>query len=81
MSGHSDLGIFNNFGASSIFYLGLSGTASDACPEHPGSLDVISMTFAAVTCDAGDPCSVNTSYDTESFFTMSPRSTIRPLNF
>ena len=37
-------------------------TASAACPAHPGSLDMISMTFAAVICDADDdPCSVNTA--------------------
>ena len=30
-------------------------TASAACPEHSGSLDMISMTFAAVTCDADEP--------------------------
>ena len=38
------------------------------------------MTFAAV-CDADDPCSVNTAYDPESSFTMSPRSTTLPLYF
>ena len=27
----------------------------------PGSLDMISMTFAAIICDADDPCSVNTA--------------------
>ena len=32
-------------------------------------------------CDAGDPCSVNTAYVSESPFTVSPRSTTRPLNF
>ena len=32
-----------------------------ACPEHPGSLDMTSMTFAAVICAADDPCSVNTA--------------------
>ena len=26
---------------------------------QPGSLEMISMTFAAVICDADDPCSVN----------------------
>ena len=36
-------------------------TASAACPAHPGSLEKISMTFAAVICDADDPCSVNTA--------------------
>ena len=34
ISGHSDFGIFNKDGA--------------ACPAHPGSLDVMSMTFEAV---------------------------------
>ena len=36
-------------------------TASAACPAQPGSLDIMSMTFAAVMCDADDPCSVNTA--------------------
>ena len=36
-------------------------TASAACPEHPGSLEKISMTFAAVVCIADDPCSVKTA--------------------
>ena len=61
MSGHSDFGIFNNVGASSILTWVQADTASAACPEHPGSLDMISMTFAAVICDAEDPCSVNTA--------------------
>ena len=52
MSGHSDFGIFNNFGASSIFTWVKADTASAACPAHPGSLDMISITFAAVTWDA-----------------------------
>ena len=47
MSGHSDYGIFNDFGAFSIFTLVLGDTASAACPAHPGSLDMISMTLAA----------------------------------
>ena len=50
-------------------------TASAACPAHPGSLDITSITFAAATCEADDPCSVNTAYEPESSFTMSPRST------
>ena len=58
MSGHSDLGTFSNFGASSIFTWVLADTASAACPKHPGGLDIMSMTFAAVICDADDPCSV-----------------------
>ena len=61
MSGHSDLGIFHIFGASSIFTWVLADTASAACPAHPGNLDMISMTFAAVICDADDSCSVNTA--------------------
>ena len=81
MSGHSYLRIFNNFRASSIFTWVLAGTASAACPADPGSLDMISMTFAAVICDADDPWTVNTAYDPESSFTKSPRSTTRPLYF
>ena len=59
MSGHSDVVIFNNFGVSSILTCVQADTASAACPAQPGSLDMISMTFAAVICDADDPCSVN----------------------
>ena len=63
MSGHSDFGIFNNIGASSIFTWVEADTASAAFPEHPGSLDIISMTFTAVIRDADEPCSVNTAKD------------------
>ena len=42
---------------------------------------MISMTFAAVTCDVDDHCSINTAYDLESSFTMSPRNRTRPLHF
>ena len=42
---------------------------------------VMSRSFAAVICDADDPCSVNTAYDPESSFTMSSRSTTQPLYF
>ena len=45
MSGHSDFGIFNNFGASSIFTWKQADTASAACPAQPGSLEMISMTL------------------------------------
>ena len=61
MSGHSDFGIFNNLRASSIFTWVEADTASDACPTQPGNLEMISMIFAAVICDADDPCSVNTA--------------------
>ena len=55
MSGHSDLGIFNNFGASSILTWVLADTASAACLVHPNNLDMVSMTFTALICDADDP--------------------------
>ena len=61
MSGHSDFGIFNNLRASSIYTWVKADTASAACPAQPGILEMISMTFAAVICDAEDPCSVNTA--------------------
>ena len=66
MSGHSDLGIFNKDGASPILTWLEADTASAACPADPGSLDMLSMTFAAVICDADDPCLVNTAYAPES---------------
>ena len=52
---------FNNLGASSILTWVYADTASAACPAHPGNLDMISMTYAAVICDADDLCSVNTA--------------------
>ena len=81
MSGHSDFGFFNYLWAFSIFTWVYADTASAACPAHPGSLDMISMTFAAVICDADDPCSVNAAQDPESSFTMSPRCTTRLLYY
>ena len=81
MSGHPDLGIFNNFGASSILTWVLGDTASGACPAHPGSLEMMSMTFATVICDADGACSVNTAQDPESSFSMSLRRTTLPLYF
>ena len=69
ISGHSDFGIFNNFGASSMFTRVQADTASADCPPLHGSLDMLSMTFAAVICDADDPCSVNnTAQDSKSSF-------------
>ena len=70
LSGHSDLGIFNNVDASSILTWVKAVTASAANPANPGNLD-----------DADDPCSVNTADEPESSFTMSPRTTTRPLYF
>ena len=81
MSGHSDLGIFSNSEVSSIFIWVSADTVSAACPAQPGNLEMISMTSAAVICDADDPSSVNTAEDPESSFTISPRSTTRPLYF
>ena len=65
-------------GSSSFLTWVYADTASAACPAHPGSLAMTSITFAAVMCDADDPCSVNTAYDPEPSFTMSPRSTTLP---
>ena len=69
----------NSDGASSILTWVQTDIASAVCPAHPGSLDIV--TFAAVICDADDPCTVNAAYDPESSFTLSPRSTARPFFF
>ena len=53
--------LVNNVGASSILTWVYADTASAACLAHPGCLEIMSMTFAAVICDADDPCSVNTA--------------------
>ena len=47
ISGHSDFGILNSDGASSILTRVQADTATAACPEHPGSLDMISITFCS----------------------------------
>ena len=48
---------------------------------QPGSLEIMSMIYAAVIWDADDLSSVNTAYEPGSSFTMSPRSTTLPWNF
>ena len=55
------LEFLNNVGASSILTQVLADTASAACPAHPGSLELMSMTFSAVICHADDLCSVKTA--------------------
>ena len=75
------LEFFNNVDASSILTSVKADTASAACPEHPGNLDIMSVTYAAVICDADDPCSVNTAYEPESSFTMSPPNTTQLCTF
>ena len=79
ISGHSDLGSFSNVGVSSNLTWELADTASLACPERPCSLAKTSRTFAAVICDADEPCSVNTAHEPEASFTPLPRSTTRPM--
>ena len=54
MSGHFDFGIFNDVDASSILTWVSPDTASAACPAQPCGLDFMSLTFAAVICDADD---------------------------
>ena len=61
ISGHSDFGFFNDVGASSILTWVLADTASAARPAHPGSPEIMFMTYAALICDADDPCLVNTA--------------------
>ena len=61
ISQQSDFGTFTNDGASCIFTRVQADTASAACPAHPGSLEMKSMTVAAVICDVDDPCSLNTA--------------------
>ena len=65
ISGHFDFGIFNDVVASSVLAWVLADIASAACLAHPGSLEIMSMTFVAVICDAVDLNSANTAYDPE----------------
>ena len=78
---HFDSGIMSNFEVSSIFTWMYADTASAACPAQSGSLAMTRITFADVICDAEKPCSLITAQEPESSFTMSPRSTTRPLYF
>ena len=68
----ADFGFCNNVGASSIGTWAQADTASVACPAHPGSLDVMFITFAAVICEADDLRSANTAHE---------RRTMRPLYY
>ena len=61
MSGHS----FQNFGCIFLFTWVSADTAPAACPAQPGSLEMISMTLAAVICDADVPCSVTIVHKTQ----------------
>ena len=45
ISGHFDFGIFNDVVASSVLAWVLPDIASAACLAHPGSLEIMSMTF------------------------------------
>ena len=74
-------GRWNPEQSGSIFTWVYADTASAACPAHPGSLAMASIGFAAVICDADEPCSVKTAWAPETSFTLSPRSTTRPLHF
>ena len=44
-----------------IFTCVCADTASAACPSQSGSLAITSITFAAVVCEADEPCSLNTA--------------------
>ena len=69
ISGHSDFRIFKNVGASSILTCVFKRILHLLLDLNIlGKLDMISMTLAAVICDAGDPCSVNTAHEPEIIF-------------
>ena len=61
ISGQSDVVIFSNFGAPSIYTWVFADTASAACLVQSSSLAMTSITLAAVIWDADEPCSVNTA--------------------
>ena len=69
-SGHSDLGILSNQGASSNFHRVYADTASAACPSQSGNLATTFFIFAAVIWDADEPCSVKAAWAPESSFTV-----------
>ena len=71
ISGRSDFGVLNNFGASSIF----------TWVHNPVVLQWHALPSLLSFETQTEPCSVNTAYEPESSFTMSPRSTTRPLHF
>ena len=81
VSVHLDLEFFATLERPPFFTWVSADTASAVCPAHPSNLAITSTICAAVFCETDDPCSVNTAYAPESSFTMSPRSTTRPLYF
>ena len=81
MSGHSGFGIFSNLGPSSNFTWVHADNANAACLSQSGNFAITFMIFAAVICEADDPCSANTACAPESSLTMSPRSMTLPWNF
>ena len=61
---HPDIPIsefLSSFWASFIFTWVYADIASAACPSQSGSRAITSITFAAVVCDADEPCSVRTA--------------------
>ena len=70
-SGHSDVGLISNQGASSNITCVYADTASVACPSQFGNLATTLIIFAAVIWDADELCSVKTARAPESSFTMS----------
>ena len=56
-SRHCDFAILSNLGASSNFTWVKADTESAVCPSQNGNLAITSMIFAAVICDADEPCS------------------------
>ena len=87
ISGHSDFGILSNLRESSVLtgcnrkLRRLYVLHNQEVSAQSRRLVMTSLTFEAVICNADEPCSVNTAYEPESSFTMSPRSTTRPLYF
>ena len=63
------------------FYLGISRYCISCLSCAPWQYGYDIHNFCCCLCDADDPCSVNTAYEPESSFKMSPRSTTRPLYF
>ena len=81
-SGHSDYGNFQLFLEHLPLLRGFQQILHQLLVLRSLAVwNMISMTFAAVIWDADDPCSANTTWDPESSFTISPRSTTRPLYF
>ena len=71
-SGHTDFGMWTQIWSVLHLSSGASAnTASAACPAQSSNLAITPTSFAAVICDAEEPCSVKTAQSHGNRFSQS----------